>query len=120
MGQRTTVVLFLITAIAPFLLYAEGPAPLRAGQQGTDSQIGQANQDFPKPDPDLEKKMAKARLEDRYRNLKKDTTKLLELATELKQYVDKSNQDVLSLEVIKKCDQIEKLAKNVRSNMKGE
>jgi hypothetical protein len=119
MGQRTTV-LFLIVSLFSLSSYGEGPAPLPAGQEGTQQQIGQANQDFPKPDPELEKKMAKARLEDRYRNLKRDTQKLLELATELKQYVDKTNQNVLSLEVIKKCDQIERLAKSVRSNMKGD
>ena len=44
---------------------------------------------------------------------------MLELATELKQSVDKSNENTLSLEVIKKADQIEKLAKTVKDKMKG-
>lgn len=70
-------------------------------------------------DPSIEKKMAKARMQDRYKDLKRDSQKLLELATELKQYVDKSDENVLSMEVINKCDQIEKLAKSVRSKMKG-
>ncbi|MGA2371110.1 MAG: hypothetical protein ACLPPV_17130 [Candidatus Korobacteraceae bacterium] len=51
--------------------------------------------------------------------LKKDTEKLLELATELKQSVDKTDANTLSLEVIKKADQIEKLAKSVKEKMKG-
>jgi hypothetical protein len=55
----------------------------------------------------------------RQEELKKDTEKLLELATELKQSVDKTDENTLSLEVIKKADQIEKLAKSVKDKMKG-
>jgi len=55
----------------------------------------------------------------RQEEIKKDTEKLLELATELKQSVDKTTADTLSLEVIKKADQIEKLAKSVKDKMKG-
>jgi len=51
--------------------------------------------------------------------LKKDTEKLLQLATELKQSVDKTDANTLSLEVIKKAEQIEKLAKSVKEKMKG-
>jgi hypothetical protein len=60
----------------------------------------------------------KANLE-RQQDIKKDTEKLLELATELKQSVDKSNENTLSLDVIKKAEQIEKLAKAVKEKMKG-
>lgn len=51
--------------------------------------------------------------------LKKDTDKLLELATQLKHQVDKSNENILSLEVIKKSDEIEKLAHSVHEKMKA-
>lgn len=64
---------------------------------------------------ELEKKRNVARQQD----IKKDTDKLLELATELKQYVDKTNEDILSMDVIKKADEIEKLAHSVREKMKG-
>lgn len=63
----------------------------------------------------LEKKVNLQRQED----IKKDTEKLLELATELKQAVDKSNENTLSLDVVKKAEQIEKLAKAVKEKMKG-
>jgi len=65
------------------------------------------------------KEMQKKSNLERQQQLKKDTEKLLELATELKQYVDKSNENTLSLDVIKKADQIEKLAKSVKDKMKG-
>ena len=64
---------------------------------------------------DMEKKAAKQRVA----ALKTDTDRLLKLSLELKEYVDKSNENVLSLEVIKKADEIEKLAKEIRSRAKG-
>ncbi len=64
---------------------------------------------------DMEKKAAKERVA----ALKNDTDKLLKLSIELKAYVDKSDENVLSLDVIKKAEEIEKLAKSVRDKMKG-
>jgi hypothetical protein len=61
----------------------------------------------------------KAWNKERYENLKKDTDKLLELATQLKESVDKANKDMLSLEVIRKTEEVEKLAKQVRQKMKA-
>jgi len=55
----------------------------------------------------------------RQQDLKKDTDKLLQLATELKQYVDKTNEHMLSVTVIKKAEEIEKLAHTVKEKMKG-
>ncbi len=55
----------------------------------------------------------------RQEDIKKDTGQLLELATELKQYVDKTNENIISLDVIKKAEQIEKLAHAVKEKMKG-
>jgi hypothetical protein len=51
--------------------------------------------------------------------LKADTDKLLKLAVELKDSVDKSSENVLSLEVLKKAEEIEKLAHSVKDKMKG-
>ena len=64
---------------------------------------------------DMEKKAAKERVA----ALKNDTDKLLKLSTELKAYVDKSDENILSLDVIKKADEIEKLARSVKDKMKG-
>jgi hypothetical protein len=66
----------------------------------------------------LEKEQAKRRNKARFESLKRDTDKLLELATELKQDVDRSDENVLSLDVIKKAEEIEKLAKQVKGKMK--
>ena len=63
--------------------------------------------------------MAKRAAKERAAALKTDTDKLLKLSVELKQYVDKSDENVLSLDVIKKAEEIEKLAKSVKDKMKG-
>jgi hypothetical protein len=64
-------------------------------------------------------KMAKARNNDRQKQLVQDTNKLLSLAKQLKEEVDKSNSDTLSVDVVKKAGEIEKLAKSVKDRMKG-
>ncbi len=55
---------------------------------------------------------------ERKRQISDDTAKLLELATELKTEVDKTSKDTLSINVIRKAESIEKLAKGVREKMK--
>lgn len=67
----------------------------------------------------IEHDREKALNKQRQTNLQKDTDRLLKLATELKESVDKSNEHTLSLDVIKKADEIEKLAKSVKEKMKG-
>ena len=67
----------------------------------------------------MEKEMAKKANQERQADLKRDTEKLLKLATELKEYVDKTNENVLSLNVLKKAEEIEKLAHSVKDKMKG-
>ena len=63
--------------------------------------------------------LAKKQNEQREAAIKNDTAKLLKLATELQAYVNKSNENVLSLDVIKKAEEIEKLAHSVKDKMKG-
>jgi len=67
----------------------------------------------------IEHDMAKKAAKERVAALKTDTDKLLKLSVELKAYVDKSDENVLSLDVIKKADEIERLAKSVKDKMKG-
>jgi len=56
---------------------------------------------------------------ERQKRLVADTDKLLALATDLKEQVDKTNKNILSVDVIKKADEIEKLAHSVKERMKG-
>ena len=54
---------------------------------------------------------------ERKKEIASDTTKLLKLATELKAEVDKTNKDTLNLKVVRKADEIEKLAHSVKEKM---
>ena len=63
--------------------------------------------------------MAKKAAKERVVALKHDTDKLLKLSVELKEFVDRSDENVLSLDVIKKAEEIEKLAHSVKEKMKG-
>ncbi len=47
-----------------------------------------------------------------------DAAQLLQLATELKKEVDKTDKDTLSINVIRKAEMIEKLARGVKQKMK--
>jgi hypothetical protein len=54
----------------------------------------------------------------RKKQISDDSAKLLTLAMALKAEVDKTNKDMLSLNVIRKADEIEKLARSVKDKMK--
>jgi hypothetical protein len=67
----------------------------------------------------IERDMAKKANMERQAALKADTDKLLKLATELKASVDRSKENTLSIDVLKKAEEIEKLAHSVKDKMKG-
>jgi len=110
------------------VLLAALASPASFGQNSTDPQSFPAKHPAipgQEPPPEDEnaakqtKEMAKKANEDRQAQLKRDTDKLFQLSTELKQYVDKTNENVLSLDVIKKAEEIEKLAHSVKVKMRG-
>jgi hypothetical protein len=68
----------------------------------------------------LRRDMAKKANEERQARLKRDTEHLFKLATELKESVDKSDENTLSVEVVRKAEEIEKLAHSVKEKMKGQ
>ena len=58
--------------------------------------------------------MEKDRRETERKKLKEDTEKLFQAASELKDLIEKSNKDTLSIQVLKKADEGEKALKDVR------
>ena len=54
----------------------------------------------------------------RRKQISAESTQLLTMAVDLKAEVEKTNKDTLSLNVIRKADAIEKLAKTVKEKMK--
>lgn len=67
----------------------------------------------------MEAQQVKSRNSDRQKRIQTDTEKLLVLATDLKEQVAKTDKNILSVDVIKKADEIEKLAHSVKERMKG-
>jgi hypothetical protein len=54
----------------------------------------------------------------RQEEIRQDTQKLFQLASDLKAAVEKTDENVMSIEVIKKAEEVEKLAKKVKDKMK--
>ena len=61
----------------------------------------------------------KMRIIERQKRLVEDTDKLLALTTALKEQVNESDKNILSLEMVKKAEEIEKLAHSVKERIKG-
>jgi hypothetical protein len=67
----------------------------------------------------MKEQRVKAQNDDRHKRLEDDVEKLQALTNELKTEVDKANKDELSLDVMHKAAEIEKLAHEVQSRMKN-
>jgi len=66
----------------------------------------------------VQRQQAEAANEQRQVEIKRDSQKMFELTQELNQYLQNSSQGTMSIDAMKKAEQIEKLAKSVRSKMK--
>lgn len=67
----------------------------------------------------MEEQRRDALNDSRHKRLEADVEKLLALTNELKTDVDKANKDELSMDVVRKAQEIEKLAHDVQSRMKN-
>ena len=67
----------------------------------------------------IDEERLKAMNDDRHKKLASDVDRLLALSNELKSDLDKANKDELSVTVIRKAAEIEKLAHDVQSRMKN-
>jgi hypothetical protein len=99
------------------------PAGLALLLPGAASLAGQGapRQPFPRdPDPEPPKPDQRPLLKLNQKAIKKDVERLLQLAEELKKEVDKADTaDVLSLPLLRKAEEIEKLAKHIKSLARG-
>ena len=89
--------------------FMAGPAPTVMPQVETRQDPAQK---------EMQDRMTREANKKRQQDIRDDTDKLFQLATELKAAVDKSNENLLSLEVVRKADEVEKLAKKVKEKMK--
>ena len=112
----------VVAAAALTLAPASARAQLSTGHQPQpQSSMGDPTVDphVPRTPTALQEKMAIQRNDERQRKLVADTEKLLALATQLKTDVDKTDKYMLSLEVIKRSEEIEKLAREIKDRAKN-
>jgi hypothetical protein len=108
--HRATVFFFLLLLL--FVPYGYSSPQTQGHLPGEDTE--------PAVPSRIQKEMEKKANAQRQADLKRDADKLLKLSTELKEYVNKSNENVLSVDVVRKAEEIEKLARSVKMKMRGD
>lgn len=88
---------------------------LRVGVPNSDSKPGTVG---PDASSNVSRQQAIAANLQRQREIRRDFQRLLQLTHELNDYFDRTNDNVASVDAMKKAEQIEKLAKSLRSKMK--
>ncbi len=139
LARCPTRLVWLLTMVLTFAVAGTGsfPASPSGEQQGplsgtTDSQIPPVidpfgkNETGPRPglasdvNRPLSKKQKQDLLKSNFEKLKHDADELSTLAKSLQQDLDKSNENVLSLKVLDRAEKIEKLARKIKSEAKGD
>jgi hypothetical protein len=117
MKERRTFLAGLIltgvsSALAVHSMRAQNPVP----QNPRSPLPGKGPEDEGPTLPNADKKI----LEDNDKDMKKKVDRLYQLASELKEEVGKTDSSkVLSLNLMKKAEEIEKLAREIRNRSKG-
>lgn len=113
------VAAMLVVLILP--MWAQEPRP--GGPPFPQAAYTMPNLDLPdtsnRPRTPIERQAQIQMERDRQLALKRETDQLVEMASDLKQNMDRTSPSILSLDLIKKTEKIEKLAKSIREKMKG-
>jgi len=112
------VIIALSGAIARTQRVGQAPVPVIPTAQDPYPQDPNKpkGEDLPNP---VAGKQAEMRNDERQKRLVSDTEKLLALATELHHDVGRTDKHILSVDVVKRAEEIEKLARSVKERMKG-
>ena len=86
---------------------------IAAGREATNNALSS------NPHQLLQQELVARAVRDQQSQLRLDAEKLVALTAELKQHVDKAGANILSLDVIKKAQEIQKLAKSVQDKMRN-
>jgi hypothetical protein len=126
---RTTIPLWLLASFAGQMLGAPRMIPATASvsppQATTPAVRGEASQAVPgaqsnqESSPPLSGKQKRNLLKDNFEKMKRDAGELADLAKALQEELNKSNENILSLDIVEKADKIEKLAKKIKGTARG-
>ena len=126
-----TIVLLslLVTFAGPWLGAPRGvsatalASPLQARTSPAGSTSSEAVQglqpNLESPQIPLSDKQRREMLKANFDRMKRDAKELADLAKNLQDQLDKSNENVLSLGIVDKADKIEKLARKIKSTARG-
>jgi hypothetical protein len=113
--RRRLLLLFFCGAAAGFVRSKTTSAQSPVPPPNPRRDLGD-REELPNPPPGAKK----AVLEQHQKDIKKDVEKLYALASELKAEVDKTDATaILSLAMVKKAEEIEKLARQIKDHAKG-
>jgi hypothetical protein len=110
MFSYVAVLLFSLTLFA---------APANSQSRTVPANVPQAQTIALSNESQMERAMMAGAVAQRQSQLRIDTEKLVALTVDLKQQVDKTGVNILSMDVIKKAQEIQKLAKSVQDKMKN-
>jgi hypothetical protein len=103
--------IIVIAAAGVFICEAASLSPRPAAMPQVETRQDPAQKE-------MQDRMTREANKKRQQDIRDDTDKLFQLATELKAAVDKTNENLLSLDVVRKADEVEKLARKVKEKMK--
>jgi hypothetical protein len=127
---RTSILLWLLLSPAGQMLGAPraisataATSPAQATTPAADGEAsqavsgGQANErSLPSP---LSAKQKRDLLKANFEKMKRDAGELTDLAKALQEELNKSNENILSLDIVEKADKIEKLARKIKGTARG-
>jgi len=121
-------VLGMILAVADARAATPAPEPTAALPQAdvTSEAAAPATQHVPRPvdvripPPEITPKQRREIMKSKFEKMKEDAEELASLADSLQDELDKSSENVLSLQIVEKAEKIEKLAKRIKHAAKGD
>jgi hypothetical protein len=115
--SRRQLLLKLLAALGAICLR---PKSLCAQNPGIPRPMPRGDERSQNPPHDPPPSTTKSVLEQNQKSIKKDIEKLFDLATELKTEVEKTDSTaILSIALVKKAEEIEKLAKQIKEHARG-
>jgi hypothetical protein len=128
--SRTAILLWLLVSLAgqlldnpPLVFGAAASSPSGATSAANGQQDGRPRlhpaQSNEESSPSLSRKQKNDLLKYNFEKMKHDAGELADLAKALQEELNKSNENILSLDIVDKADKIEKLAKKIKGSARG-
>jgi len=128
--SRTAIPLWLFVTLAgqmlgvpPIISAIAAPSHPEATTQAADTETSQtvtnAQSNQESSQSPLSGKQKRDLLKANFEKMKRDAGELADLAKALQEELNKSNENVLSLDIVDKADKIEKLARKIKGTARG-